>query len=178
MPPYAYLRKSSVHDPARELSYDVQEREVRALADRHGDNHGALILLSDWDKSGRLGADKRPGYRALLQAIESGACSALYSYSLSRLGRSVPELSRLIADCNAREIPVRIAVDAVDTSTASGRLLTHVLASVAAFEADVASERIRVGQRGQVGPRAEGRDRPRLRREARRGCGSGHGRIP
>jgi DNA invertase Pin-like site-specific DNA recombinase len=29
---------------------------------------------------------------------------------------------------------VRIAVDAVDTSTPSGRLLTHVLALVAAFE--------------------------------------------
>lgn len=150
MPPFAYLRKSSVHDPTRELSYDVQEREVRALADRHGDNHGALILLSDWDKSGRLGADKRPGYRALLQAIESGRCSALYSYSLSRLGRSVPELSRLIADCNARQIPVRIAVDAVDTSTASGRLLTHVLASVAAFEADVASERIRAANAAKL----------------------------
>jgi DNA invertase Pin-like site-specific DNA recombinase len=147
---YAYLRKSSVRDPSREVSHEVQEAAVRELAHRHGDNDGSLTILSDWDKSGRLGADKRPGYRALLDAIESGRCTAVYSYSLSRLGRSVPELSRLIADCNAREIPVRIAVDAVDTSTASGRLLTHVLASVAAFEADVASERVRAAQAAKL----------------------------
>lgn len=143
MPAYAYLRKSSVHDPAREVSYDIQESAVRELAKRHGDNGKALTILSDWDKSGRLGADKRPGYRALLDAIESGACTAVYSYSLSRLGRSLPELARLIEDCERRKIPVRLSVDAVDTSTASGRLLANVLGSVAAFEADVASERIR-----------------------------------
>lgn len=150
MTAYAYLRKSSVRDPEREVSHEVQERAVRELADRHGDNHGTLTILSDWDKSGRLGADKRPGYAALIEAIESGRCTAVYSYSLSRLGRSVAELARLIADCERRGIPVRIAVDAVDTSTASGRLLTHVLASVAAFEADVASERVRAANAAKV----------------------------
>jgi DNA invertase Pin-like site-specific DNA recombinase len=166
MSAYAYLRKSSVRDPSREVSHEVQERAVRELAKRHNDNGSSLVVLSDWDKSGRLGADKRPGYRTLLQAIESGQCTALYSYSLSRLGRSVPELSRLIADCEQRGIPVRIAVDAVDTSTASGRLLTHVLASVAAFEADVAAERVRAANaaklaRGQkIGTAKEYGERP------------------
>jgi DNA invertase Pin-like site-specific DNA recombinase len=143
MTAYAYLRKSSVHDPAREVSYEVQEAGVRALAAQYGDNNGALVLLSDWDKSGRLGADKRPGYRALLDAIESGRATAVYSYSLSRLARSVQELSRLIADCDARGIPVRLDRDHVDTTTASGKLLTNVLSSVAQFESDVASERVR-----------------------------------
>jgi len=46
----------------------------------------SLVLLSDWDKSeGRLGRSKRPGYDALWKAIESGACTAVYSYSMSRL---------------------------------------------------------------------------------------------
>lgn len=150
MSAFAYLRKSSVHDPAREVSYEVQEAAVRELAKRHGDNGGSLTILSDWDKSGRLGADKRPGYRALLDAIESGRCSAVYSYSLSRLGRSLPELARLIEDCEKRKIPVRLAVDAVDTSTASGRLLANVLGSVAAFEADVASERVRAAHAAKL----------------------------
>ena len=46
------------------------EAAVREMAARHGDNNGALVLLSDWDKSGRLGADKRPGYKSLLDAME------------------------------------------------------------------------------------------------------------
>lgn len=150
MPAFAYLRKSSVHDPTREVSHEVQERAVRELAKRHNDNGKALTILSDWDKSGRLGADKRPGYAALLDAIESGRCTAVYSYSLSRLGRSLPELARLIEDCERRRIPVRLAVDAVDTSTASGRLLANVLGSVAAFEADVASERVRAAHAAKL----------------------------
>lgn len=150
MTAYAYLRKSSVHDPSRELSHEVQEQAVRELAKRHGDNGKNLTILSDWDKSGRLGADKRPGYRALLDAIESGACTAVYSYSLSRLGRSLPELARLIEDCDKRKIPVRLYADSVDTSTASGRLLANVLGSVAAFEADVASERVRAAHAAKL----------------------------
>lgn len=150
MSAYAYLRKSSVSDPSRELSHEVQEAAVRELAKRYGDNGNSLIILSDWDKSGRLGADKRPGYRALLDAIESGRCSAVYSYSLSRLGRSLPELARLIADCEERKIPVRLYADSVDTSTASGRLLANVLGSVAAFEADVASERVRAAHAAKL----------------------------
>ena len=142
MPAYAYLRKSSVHDPRREVSHEVQEAAVREMAARNGDGDG-LVILSDWDKSGRLGADRRPGYRALLDAIESGTATAVYSYSLSRLARSVSELSRLIARCVERGVPVRLHADHVDTSTASGMLLAHVLSAVAQFEADVASERVR-----------------------------------
>ena len=143
MPAHAYLRKSSVHDPHREVSYEVQEAAVREMAARYGDDNGKLVILSDWDKSGRLGADRRPGYRALLDAIESGTATAVYSYSLSRLARSVSELSRLIARCVERNVPVRLYADHVDTSTASGMLLAHVLSAVAQFEADVASERVR-----------------------------------
>lgn len=142
MPSFAYLRKSVSRDPAREVSHEVQEAAVRELAARHGDPED-LVILSDWDKSGRLGADKRPGYRTLLDAIDGGRCDAVYSYSLSRLGRSVPELSRLIDLCGSKSIPVRLYADALDTSTASGRMQANILGSVAAFEADVASERVR-----------------------------------
>jgi len=148
MTAYAYLRKSSVRDPSRELSHEVQEDAVRRMAAERGDDD--LVILSDWDKSGRLGADKRPGYRALLEAIESGRATAIYSYSLSRLGRSLAELARLIDDCTARGIVVKLYADAVDTSTSSGKLLTHVLGSVAQFEADVASERVRAANAVKV----------------------------
>ena len=171
MPAFAYLRKSSVRDAAREVGYQVQEASVRELARRHGDDE-TMVLLSDWDKSGRLGADKRPGYRALLDAIEAGRATAIYSYSLSRLARSVPELSRLIADCDAKGIPVRLDVDRFDTSTASGRLLAHVLSSVAQFEADVASERVR----GAIAASGEGRADRRGTRNYGEGDGEDAGR--
>lgn len=143
MTAYAYLRKSVVRVDDPTNSAEAQEAAVRAMAARYGDVLSAETILSDWDKSGRLGRDKRPGYDALWQAIEAGTCTALYSYSLSRLGRSVSELSRLFEACAARSIPLRLTADSVDTSTASGRMTANILASVAAFEADVQGERLR-----------------------------------
>jgi DNA invertase Pin-like site-specific DNA recombinase len=141
--PYAYMRKSSVRDFAKDISPETQEREVRTLAARHGDNGGALVMLSDWDISGRAKyTKKRTSYLQLVEAIESGDCSAVYSYSLSRLGRSSTELAKLFDLCKDHGVPIRLVADVIDTSTASGRMMAGMLAQIAQFEADVASERV------------------------------------
>ena len=149
MPAYAYLRKSVVRQDDPKNSAEAQEAAVRAMAARHGEAEG-LVLLSDWDKSGRLGRDKRPGYDALWQAIETGRATSIYSYSMSRIARSVSELTRLFETCQGRNIPVRLEADVVDTSTASGRMTATILASVAAFEADVAGERMKAAMQAKA----------------------------
>jgi DNA invertase Pin-like site-specific DNA recombinase len=140
MPAYAYLRKSVTHDTTREVSPAMQEAAVRALAAQHGDEDN-LVFLSDWNVSGQKGRDKRPGYDQLLAAIESGQCTAVYSYSLSRLGRSVQELARLVDDLTKRKIPVRLSADPIDTSSATGTFTAHILMAVAQLESDLARER-------------------------------------
>ena len=142
MTAYAYLRKSVARVDEPHNGAEAQETAVKAMAERYGDATG-LVVLSDWNVSGRLGRAKRPGYDRLWQAIESGACTAVYSYSMSRLARSVVELLRLFETCGARHIPIRLEADVIDTSTASGRMVAGILAQVAAFEADVHGERLR-----------------------------------
>src|SRR3954449_8490660 len=123
MTAYAYMRKSSVRDFAKDVAPETQEREVRGLAARHGDRDDALVMLADWDVSGRgQFTKKRVGYLRLVNEIESGHCSAVYSYSLSRLARSAAELAKLFDLCKARGVPIRLVADVVDTSTASGRM--------------------------------------------------------
>jgi DNA invertase Pin-like site-specific DNA recombinase len=141
MTAYAYMRKSVARQDDPHNSAEAQEAAVRAMAARYGDTEG-LVILSDWNVSGRKGRDKRPGYDALWQAIEAGRVTALYSYSMSRLARSVSELTRLFEACAAKHVPIRLEADVIDTSTASGRMVANILASVAAFEADVAGERL------------------------------------
>lgn len=141
--PFAYLRKSSVRDPERDTSPETQEREVRDLAARHKDVIADADMLSDWDISGRAKfTSKRPGYLRLVEAIQAGEVSAVYSYSLSRLGRSSTELSRLFDLCKERRVPIRLSKDVVDTTTASGRMMAGILAQIAEFEAEVARERV------------------------------------
>lgn len=141
MPAVAYLRKSRVTSD-RGISWEVQEAAVRELAAVHGDPDP--LILSDWNRSGSKGADGRPGYRRVLEMIESGEATALYSYSLSRLSRSLAEFSRLVELATERGIPVRLHVERhLDISTATGRLIVNILGAVAQMEAEIAQERSR-----------------------------------
>lgn len=140
MPAVAYLRKSRVTSD-RSVSWEVQEAAIRELAAAQGD---VPIILSDWNKSGRRGADGRPGYRRLLEMIESGEATSVYSYSLSRLSRSMAEFTRLVELAAARGIPIRLHVErdlAIDTAT--GRMIVSVLGALAQMEAEIAQERAR-----------------------------------
>lgn len=141
--PIAYLRKSRVIDERIGVSWEVQEGKVRELAAQHGDNGGRLLILSDWNISGRKGAGARPGYKQLLEMIAGGEVSAVYSYNLARLSRSVQDLRALMKLADEHGVPVRLVADQVDTSTATGRMLLTMLAAVDEMTADLASEHAR-----------------------------------
>ncbi len=141
MTAYGYIRKSVVHDPSRMLSPEMQEAAIRRLAASNGD--GDATILSDLDVSGRKGRSRRPGWDELLRAVEDGEATAVYAYSLSRFARSVAQLAEFFELCDRRGVRVRVERDQIDTSTATGKLVGNVLASLAQFEADVASERVK-----------------------------------
>lgn len=138
--PIAYLRKSRVTlaSPG-ELSHEAQLTAVRDLAAQYGDPEPEV--LSDWSRSGRHGARRRPGYGEMIRRIEAGQVSAVYSYSLSRLSRSLRDFAELVEIAQRHGVPVRLAKDTLNLTTASGRLNVNVLASVSAFEAEIAQER-------------------------------------
>jgi DNA invertase Pin-like site-specific DNA recombinase len=141
MTAYGYIRKSVVHDPSRMLSPEMQEAAIRRLAAANGDED--VVILSDLDVSGRKGRSRRPGWDELLRAVEEGEAQAVYAYSLSRFARSVAQLADFFELCDKLKVRIRVDRDQIDTSTATGKLVGNVLASLAQFEADVASERVK-----------------------------------
>jgi DNA invertase Pin-like site-specific DNA recombinase len=66
-------------------------------------------------------------------------------WRLDRLGRTVSGLARLFEELQARKVGLVSLRDGLDLHTAAGRLMAHVLASVAAYELEVKSERQRAG---------------------------------
>jgi len=141
--PVAYLRKSRVIDERVGVSWEVQESKVRELAAQHDDNGERLLILNDWNISGRKGAAGRPGYKRLIDMIEADEVAAIYSYNLARLSRSVQDLRALMKLADEHGVPVRLVADHVDTSTATGRMLLTMLAAVDEMTADLASEHAR-----------------------------------
>lgn len=138
--PVAYLRKSTVTSD-RHVSWEIQEQEIRDLAGRHGDTD--LLVLSDWSKSGRGAKVHLRGEYARLRAlISADQVSAVYSYSLSRLSRSLGDYIALAELCRDHKVPIRLAKEgALDYSTTAGKLVAQVLAAAAEAEADWGKER-------------------------------------
>jgi len=88
----------------------------------------------------------RPGWKRLEADMIAGKVSKIVVWRLDRLGRTAAGLTALFEDLQRRNIGFEALRDKVDLSTAAGRLMANVLASVAAYKNEVRSERIRAGQ--------------------------------
>jgi DNA invertase Pin-like site-specific DNA recombinase len=64
---------------------------------------------------------------------------------LDRLGRTVSGLSQLFEELQARKVGLVSLKDGLDLGTPAGRLMAHVLASVAVYELEVKTERQMAG---------------------------------
>jgi len=85
----------------------------------------------------------RPSLTEALEALQPG--DTLVAWRLDRLGRSLSHLISLIAKLEHRGIAFRSLSEAIDTTSAGGRLLFHVMGALAEFERSLISERTRAG---------------------------------
>lgn len=118
-----------------------QEQDCRELAAAQGWDVAEVFV--DNDISAYSGKP-RPGYRALLAAIENGAAEAVIVWHPDRLHRSPAELEGYIAVVDPRGIPTAtVRAGELDLSTASGRMTARIVGSVARAESERASEKLR-----------------------------------
>jgi DNA invertase Pin-like site-specific DNA recombinase len=87
----------------------------------------------------------RPGWNRLWADVLAGMVRRIVVWRLDRLGRTVSGLSRLFEGLQQRRVGLVSLRDGLDLQTAAGRLMAHVLASVAAYELEVKTERQRAG---------------------------------
>lgn len=89
--------------------------------------------------SGTTTRDERPGLAALLDYAREG--DVIVVIGIDRLGRSLIEVMSTIRDLGQRGIVLRSLREGIDTSTATGRMVAGVLASVAELELELQRER-------------------------------------
>jgi DNA invertase Pin-like site-specific DNA recombinase len=108
---------------------------------------------------------ERPALRELLNQVQPG--DTVVVWKLDRLGRSLKHLVELVLGFQEQQIQFVSLQDHLDTTTAQGRLMFNLFASLAEFERDLIRERT---QAGLAAARARGRQGgrpPGLSKEAR-----------
>jgi DNA invertase Pin-like site-specific DNA recombinase len=90
--------------------------------------------------------EDRPGLAACLKALRPG--DALAVWKLDRLGRDLRHLINTVHDLTARGVGLKVLTGhgaAIDTASASGKLVFGIFAALAEFERELISERTVAG---------------------------------
>lgn len=104
-------------------------------------------------------ATERPGLAKALDIARDG--DTLVVWKLDRIGRSLTHVVGLVSDLQKRGVGLKVLTGDVDTTTATGRLVFGIFATLAEFERDLIHERTMAGL---AAARARGRagGRPRV----------------
>jgi DNA invertase Pin-like site-specific DNA recombinase len=106
----------------------------------HDDN-----LHKDYASGARV---SRKGLAEALRDIRAG--DVLVVWKLDRLGRSLPDLLKKMEELDRIGAGFRSLTEAIDTTTAMGKLILHLMGSIAQFERDLTRERTAAGIRSAV----------------------------
>lgn len=132
-----YIRVSTEGQAEEGVSLDAQRAKLEAFA--VATDLELMAIREDAGVSAKTLA--RPGLQAALADLREGRAEALLVTKLDRLTRSVRDLGSLLESYFARRFSLLSISDAVDTRTAGGRLVLHVLTSVAQWEREAIGER-------------------------------------
>lgn len=165
-----YLRVST-----DQQTTENQRRILMEVAERSG--WTVVEMFEDQGVSGAKGRDKRPAFDALLKAIHRREIDMVAAFAVDRLGRSLPDLVSFLSDIQASGCDLYLHQQAVDTSTASGRMLFQMLAVFAEFEKSIITSRINAGL-ARARARGVTFGRPNLslkvRQKVQKALGDGH----
>lgn len=158
-----YCRVSTADQAEHGFSLGEQERLLREDAERRGETF--LRAYVDAGLSGRS-KEKRPELNRMLDAADQREFDVLIIPSLDRLARNARDAHAIFAHLEQAGVAIRSLRGDVDTASATGKLMTGLMASFAEFESNVIGERTRAGKRAAArkgrpngGPRAFGFDR-------------------
>ncbi len=125
--------------------------------------HGCKRFFTDTVSGAKA---NRPGLDEMLK--DARPKDVIVIWKLDRLGRSLKHLVDLVAELNERDIGLRSLNDPIDTTTAQGRLVFNIFASLAEFEREIIRERTNAGLAAARARGRKGGRRPGLSEEAKK----------
>lgn len=141
----AYLRCSTTLQ-ADSHGTDAQRAAIEGWMLSHGRDDARWF--EDLAVSGKT--MRRPQWLAMLAAVRAGQIDTIVTYSLSRAGRSLADLCIWTNEMVERGVRVVFLKENIDLGTPTGRLMLHLLGSVAEYEREITAERASDGIRARL----------------------------
>ena len=124
---------------------DNQFQELRQVANRN--SWHIVAELSDNGISGSKGRDQRPAFDELLKRATRREFDLIMVWAIDRLGRSIQHLVGFMNEIQSLGVDLYIHQQAIDTTTASGRMIFGIFSALGEYERELMRERIMAGQR-------------------------------
>jgi DNA invertase Pin-like site-specific DNA recombinase len=126
---------------------DRQDINTQRLALQEYCEKEKLNDVKWYEDVGESGAkDSRPAFNNLLEDMRNKNVDLIITYKLDRIGRSLQHLLQLFQEFKNRNIKfISITQTFLNTDTAEGKLILHILMTLAEFERELNIDRIRSG---------------------------------
>ena len=133
-----YIRVSTEEQAKQGISLAAQEEALKNYAAALG--YEILKVYRDEGKSGK-DIKGRPEMKQLLEDAQVRKFQAIFIYKLDRFSRSLKDLIETVEKLKEWNIDFVSLQDKIETTSASGKLMFHIISAFAEFERNVTGER-------------------------------------
>lgn len=141
-----YARFSSARQ--RETSIEDQVRRCREFIAQSGGDPSTAQVFSDFAVSGA--SLDRPGFEALMQAVDDRRVGAIVTEDLSRISRDFADSAHIFKRLQFVEVPLLGVADGIDTSSKNAKLSFTVKSLVADLYLDDLRDKTLRGLEGRA----------------------------
>ena len=132
-----YIRVSTQEQAELGFSLNAQQEALENYSKALG-----YEIFKVYKDSGKSAKDmNRPELMKLLKAAEEKKFSAIFTYKLDRFSRSIKDLILTIDKLKEWGIDFVSLQDKIETTSASGKLMFHIISAFAEFERDLIRQR-------------------------------------
>ena len=133
-----YVRVSTEEQVRQGISLSAQEEALKNYASALG--YEIFRIYKDEGKSAK-DIQHRPEMVQILQDAEAKKFQAILIYKLDRFSRSLRDLIETIEKLKEWDVDFISLQDKIETTSASGKLMFHIISAFAEFERNVTGER-------------------------------------
>jgi DNA invertase Pin-like site-specific DNA recombinase len=141
-----YARFSS--ELQNERSIEDQVRRCREFITQHGGNAQNAQVFPDFAVSGA--SLDRPGFEAMMVAVNAGRIKAIVTEDMSRISRDFADSAQIFKLLQFRQVPLLGVADGIDTSTKHAKLSFTVKSLVADIYLDDLRDKTLRGLEGRA----------------------------